>query len=148
MNPEIDEKGNKRWFNIVNKLQLHRKDGPAIEYDNGDKYWYLYGERHREDGPAIELITGYKSWYQNGKRHRDDGPAIINNNGDKEWFIEGKRHREDGPAVEYADGKKSWYYYDKPFNSEIDYYREIINQTSDPDKIKALKSKLIKLTLK
>jgi len=23
-------------------------------YDNGDKHWYLNGERHREDGPAVE----------------------------------------------------------------------------------------------
>ena len=31
--------------------------------------WYKPGtdERHREDGPAIEFADGYKAWYLNGK---------------------------------------------------------------------------------
>jgi len=32
---------------------FHREDGPAIEYGNGDKDWYIRGMRHREDGPAM-----------------------------------------------------------------------------------------------
>ncbi len=32
------------------------------------------GELHREDGPAIEYTSGTKMWYQNGKLHREDGP--------------------------------------------------------------------------
>ena len=46
---------------------LHRADGPAIEYANGDKRWYVNGLLHREDGPAIELFYGFKSWYYKGK---------------------------------------------------------------------------------
>jgi hypothetical protein len=45
---------------------LHRLDGPAREFLDGDKYWYINGILHREDGPAIEGKNGYKSWYLNG----------------------------------------------------------------------------------
>ena len=33
-----DNLGNKRWY--VND-KLHRTDGPAIEFADGDKFWYL-----------------------------------------------------------------------------------------------------------
>jgi hypothetical protein len=52
-----------------NKKQLHREDGPAVEYKDGDKEWWINGERHREDGPAIERNDGYKAWYLNGNRY-------------------------------------------------------------------------------
>jgi len=32
--------------------QLHREDGPAIEWADGVKEWYWAGQRHREDGIA------------------------------------------------------------------------------------------------
>ena len=41
----------------------HRHDGPAIEYANGDKEWYVDNKRHRHDGPAIEWADGSKSWW-------------------------------------------------------------------------------------
>jgi hypothetical protein len=75
---------------------LHREDGPAAVYANGDKEWHLNGERHREDGPAVEDTDGYKEWYIHGKLHREDGPAIEHSNGYKDWYIHGKRVREDG----------------------------------------------------
>ncbi len=55
--------GTKRWY-LNNKL--HRTDGPAIEYKNGDKHWYLNGKRHRTDGPAVKFSNGDKYWYLNG----------------------------------------------------------------------------------
>jgi N-acetylneuraminic acid mutarotase len=36
-------------------------------YTNGDKAWYLNGELHREDGPAIEYANGDKHWFLNGE---------------------------------------------------------------------------------
>ena len=66
-------------------------------------------ELHRLDGPAVEFVDGHKEWYQNGKLHRLDGPAIECANGDKCWYQNGQRHRLDGPAVELADGYKAWY---------------------------------------
>ena len=43
---------------------------------DGTKEWYLNGQLHRVDGPAIEYASGTKAWWLNGKRHRVDGPAI------------------------------------------------------------------------
>jgi hypothetical protein len=33
----------------------------------GDKHWYKNGTLHREDGPAIEYREGARYWYLNGK---------------------------------------------------------------------------------
>ena len=33
---------------------------------SGYKYWYINGELHREDGPAIEYRGGSKEWWLNG----------------------------------------------------------------------------------
>ena len=60
----------------------------------GDKEWYRNGQLHREDGPAIEYANGYIAWYQNGQRHREDGPAVEYANGDKEWYRNGQRLTE------------------------------------------------------
>ena len=47
---------------------LHRTDGPACEYKNGNKMWFVNGKRHRLDGPAAEyFISGVNSWYVNGE---------------------------------------------------------------------------------
>ena len=88
MRKETNSYGDIRYYNDLN--QLHREDGPAIEYASGSKYWYLNGQYHREDGPAVEHADGTKAWYHNGQLHR-----------------------EDGPAIEFADGTKYWYFRDK-----------------------------------
>jgi len=92
INKDIDEYGNICYYN--EQGQLHREDGPAVEYANGDKSWYINGLRHKEDGPAVEYADGTKAWYINGKLHREDGPAIEWVDGDKEWWINGKRYTE------------------------------------------------------
>jgi hypothetical protein len=50
-------------------------------------YWRLNGELHRENGPAIEYAGGTKYWYLNGKYHREDGPAIERSDGSKRWYL-------------------------------------------------------------
>jgi len=35
-------------------------------YSNGTKEWFLHGKLHREDGPAVEYVDGDKYWYLNG----------------------------------------------------------------------------------
>ena len=35
-NPETE------WFNLNG--EHHREDGPAVEYTNGDKYWFINGK--------------------------------------------------------------------------------------------------------
>ncbi len=61
---EIDSAGVKRWYN--EQRHYHRKDGPAVEYSNGYKDWYVNGLLHREDGPAVERDYG-KSYYYHGQ---------------------------------------------------------------------------------
>ena len=87
----------------IDPRKLHRLDGPATEYADGSKYYYIDGKYHRIDGPAIE--------YANGSNY---------------WYIDGKRHRLDGPAIEYADGGKSWYIDDQGYSKEE--HRQIIEE--------------------
>jgi hypothetical protein len=82
---------------------LHREDGPAVEYANGARAWYLNGIKHRKDGPAIVHSDESKHWYISGKLHREDGPAVEYLDGHRYWYVAGKLHREDGPAIEYTD---------------------------------------------
>ena len=51
--------------------------------EDGTKHWYFNGELHREDGPAVEWANGFKAWYRNGELHREDGPAAEWPNGSK-----------------------------------------------------------------
>lgn len=55
------------WYNNY----VHRKNGPAIEYINGDKYWLQFGKRHREDGPAVMLADGTKEYWLNDIHYPD-----------------------------------------------------------------------------
>ena len=101
-------------------------------FDNGDKHRELNGELHREDGPAIEWANGDKYWYLNGELHREDGPAIEHTNGHKYWYLNGELHREDGPAVEEVDGDKYWYlngkeYFKPDYKAEIERRRNTCN---------------------
>ena len=122
-------KGIKEWF--LDEKIYHRKKGPAIEWKNGEKWWFKHGLMHRENNlPALEKDekkeyweygqeyilqeNGTKEFYYNDyfdlsiKLHRNKFPAIEYANGDEEWWFNGKRHRLDGPAVTYGD-KKFWF---------------------------------------
>ena len=46
---------------------FHREDGPAIEWADGTKEWWVNGKRHREDGPAVILSNGINFWWNNDK---------------------------------------------------------------------------------
>jgi hypothetical protein len=61
-----------RWYNKSN--QLHREDGPAVEYASGYKFYYINGKCHREDGPAVKYVIG----------------SVGFENGDKLYYINGK----------------------------------------------------------
>lgn len=58
----VDMYGTKTWRN--EKGQLHREDGPAIEWSDGDWEWRLNGKRHRICGPCA-WISGYYYWRVN-----------------------------------------------------------------------------------
>ena len=117
---------NRKEWKLNNKG--HRKEGPAIEWKNTrKKIWMIDGKRHRNNNlPAIEYPDGNKDYYLNGQKykfydngtkeyfdffsrlHRFDFPAIEYSNGDKEWWMYGRRHRLNGPAVIIGD-KKFWF---------------------------------------
>jgi hypothetical protein len=67
--PVIDHLGTKQWFRDG---ELHRVNGPAIEYANGDRVWFFKGHLHRTNGPAVEYINGDKYWYLNGVEYPED----------------------------------------------------------------------------
>ena len=109
-NGMLVEGGTNFWY--LND-ELHREDGPAIEWTGGDKFWYHNGKLHRVDGPAQEWANGNKFWYLNGELHREDGPAQEWATGTKWWYLHGKRHRIDGPAEEWVNGFECWFLNDE-----------------------------------
>lgn len=114
---EVTSRGSIKYYN--EEGQLHRVDGPAIEWADGNRTWYKNGLPHRENGPAVEHATDtYKAWYINGMLHREDGPAEINlvDEGYDApgvtrncWYKYGMLHRVAGPAVEVSDGSTGWW---------------------------------------
>ena len=90
---EVDEDGARRYYNTNG--ELHRTDGPAVEWALGEKWWYQNGQLHRTDGPAVIRAGGGKEWWQNGLLHRTDGPAIVYSSGHKSWYINGTNMSED-----------------------------------------------------
>lgn len=101
-----------------------KQDLPTYE-DDKVRYWKNSGVLHRIGGPAIEYPNGDKEWWVNGKLHREDGPAIEWSNGIKKWYRNGVLDREDGPAIEYPDGKKIWYLRGEIFLSEKEFEKAL-----------------------
>jgi hypothetical protein len=42
--------------------------GELFESYHGNSFYYLNGKMHREDGPAVEYANGNKCWYLNDER--------------------------------------------------------------------------------
>ena len=87
---DVTDTGTCRYYNALG--QLHRDEGPAIIWDDGDLEWWQNGLRHREDGPAVEWHAGHKEWWVNDRLHRIDGPALTWEDGTPEWWIYGVRY--------------------------------------------------------
>jgi hypothetical protein len=83
------------WVYDYRGRNIHRLDGPAIEYADGTKIWYLNNQRHQLDGPAIEWTDGTKIWYLNGKLHRINGPAIEHADGSLAWYLNDVYYKKD-----------------------------------------------------
>jgi len=56
-------------FYYNRKYDFHRLDGPAVEYHNGAKEWWVNGKHHRIAGPSVEWWNGEKLWHIKGKGH-------------------------------------------------------------------------------
>jgi len=65
-------------FHYNTKGQLHKEDGPAAVWANGEKEWFNNGKCHRLDGPAVEWFNTYDPPYQ-----------LI-----KEWWIKGRVYQK------------------------------------------------------
>lgn len=56
-----------------NGILYQEKDGLTIICEQGDKTWWNQdGKRHRTDGPAIEYVDGSKSWWVDGKKYTEE----------------------------------------------------------------------------
>jgi len=77
---------------------IHTKKNGRVELT---EHQWLYVDRdseddlHREDGPALEFSNGTNYWYQDGEAHRIDGPAV-ESKGDMYWYIEGEVYLKEG----------------------------------------------------
>src|ERR1035437_6371018 len=116
--------GTKEWCN--SEAELHREDGPAVEYPDGRKEWFRRNQYYREDGPVVECENGDKVWRRNYQLHRDDGPAVERGDGAEEWHRNGSLHRVDGPALTTASGKKEyWLYGTKATAKEVQEIKKV-----------------------
>jgi hypothetical protein len=120
---KVDGFGDKRW-----KLngKLHNENGPAVEFSDGTRVWYIHDLCHREERdpetglilPAVEWSDGSRDWYYYGKTHRNEIdpktglslPAMTFLDGSKYWYIHGVRHCEDGPAVVLPDNRTQYWF--------------------------------------
>jgi hypothetical protein len=76
-----------------NFILLHSIDDiPAVECQNGNKFWYNNSHWERgDDKPAFEGFDGTQIWCKQGLLHRDNGkPALITKNYHI-WYINGKK---------------------------------------------------------
>ena len=59
----VDDFGTTRWYKEAKCKVLHRENGPAIEYADGTKRWYINGKVLTEDEflaatqPVVEMTV-------------------------------------------------------------------------------------------
>lgn len=68
---------------LLTLRKIHCNDG-SIRYINNRN------ELHRINGPAVIFKNGEKRWIQNGVLHREDGPAVLYPDGRGLWFLHGE----------------------------------------------------------
>lgn len=74
-------------------LLLHRDDGPAIEWADGDSRWINHGKLHREGGlPAVEYGNAAAAWLDRGTLGRLVSHQPANERG--AWYIHGLKVTE------------------------------------------------------
>jgi len=86
------------YYNDDNQLHRDENEGPAIEWNNGDKEYYYQGVKHRNVGPACvyvgnDFMTRH-SYYVEGELHRLDGPAVEWRDYPNDYYIYGKKYSE------------------------------------------------------
>lgn len=80
------------WY-CDKKGDIHRTDGPAVEWADGDREWYLHGKRHREDGSAVVWSKKRKEWWLDGESYNE-----------KDFHFEIERRKKQGSTAPLARG--------------------------------------------
>lgn len=80
------QRANNATYYMNHEGDLHRTDGPAVEYDDGSYSYYINNVRHRIDGPAVMCISsngkiteGY--WIEGTQISKEEFVAFVNNKG-------------------------------------------------------------------
>ena len=122
--------GMRWWYRTFGNLTLtHRSNGPAIEYETGQKQWFSRGIMFAYELEADEAReynrTDCLKPYDVSWIHK---MAIVRRKPTREptGFISARRwkiktgfiHRVGGPAIEYDDGSKYWVFFDRTWASE------------------------------
>jgi len=78
-------------------VTIYTRDA-KLEYTKEDYYKLFFAEDHyvdRKDGPAVEWLDGSKHWYIDNRLHRLDGPAAEWADGTRGWWIDDVCFTED-----------------------------------------------------
>lgn len=94
-------------------------------WDMCDEWRLPNGDLHREDGPALEWNDGTKVWFQNNVMHRNDGPAYEGCDGALQWFV----HGTEVTAAEFRDWRAQ--FLEEQKQRWEDRQREILENAAD-----------------
>jgi hypothetical protein len=99
----IDKNGHTFYYSDKAMTIAHREDGPSVIYLNagysgGSKMWHRNGMLHRDDGPAVEFGDGRRSWYISGYRLTEEefnnAPEVCSKSYDgKIVEVDGKKYK-------------------------------------------------------
>lgn len=106
---------------------MSRVESIKIDVFNGEHWTNVSGQLHRLDGPAVEYNDGHREWCINGQLHRTDGPAIEWPDGRKEWFLRGVELTPDEHRNRVTEAARSEAFYAPPTNQSE------VNALSDTD---------------
>ena len=64
------------WFDYI--IEAHPSFTGCLVDGKGVKRWFVDGQRHRENGPAVEWPDGTKFWFINGVQYteREHKPQV------------------------------------------------------------------------
>lgn len=68
--------GDSKYWYLHDTRLFHRKGGPAIECPIS-KHFFIKGKRHRVGGPAVEYGDGQKQWFINDKSYSEEDYEMI-----------------------------------------------------------------------
>ncbi len=100
--------------------ELHRNDGPARIWADGDVDWFKHGKPYRTDGgpSGVRYLDGHIRLHPNTMRNDIDHPSFMSTCGAIEWERHDKTHRIGGPASIHVQGVIRWHVHDKCYRKD------------------------------